>query len=197
MLRKALLSIVLSTFIAALGIGQADMRALLQEMLLTQEELSEVLGANWFLQSIDQPNPEPEGATTAVAIYLEEKREIPLTIGLLNFEDPGLALGFREEALNNEKFVTAVENIFPDNPELLEELGAQSLLELNEGDTLDLLTLRGGAEQMLLLHRRTLIAFIRAPVLSLEELIAVMEHQLQKVFTICGEVGAELAFCKQ
>jgi len=197
MLRKVLLSIVLSTFIAVVSIGQADTRALLQEMLLTQEELSEVLGANWFLQSIDQLNPEPEGASTAVAIYLEEEREIPLTIGLLNFEDPGSALGFRDDILNDKDFVEAVENVFPDNKELLKDLEAQSLLELGEEDTLDLLTLLKGAEQMLLLHRQTLIAFIRAPVLSLEELIAVMDHQLQKAFTVCSETGAELAFCKQ
>lgn len=197
MVRKALISFLAALLVVAIGLGQEEPGPKLQDLLLTQEELQEVLGEGWVIRTVDRLDPEPEGSTTAVATFVDTNTDAELVVGLLEFEDMELAGSFLDALLGARQVLESrdLHKEAEEDPGLLEVL-PERLLE--ESDRLLLISLEGELQQ-LLLQRKNLITFLRTPHGALEEaqIFQVADLQLGKILQLCEGLAEEArpAFC--
>jgi len=191
MVRKVLFTLVVASLVATISLGQEDPTPKLQDLLLTQEELQEVLGEVWVIKTVGKLDPEPEGSTTAVATFVDTNTDTELVIGLLEFQDLERAVLFFDALLQAEQIlgVRDLRAEAQEDPSLLELLPERLV---KETERLFLIELENGLQQ-LLLQRKTLIAFLRIPKGALEEaqLFQVADLQLGKILGFCESLAEE------
>lgn len=195
-MRRVFLSVLLLVFVAAVGLGQSNTRQQLQQLLLTQEELQEVLSGEWEAKgAIDRMKPEPPGAlATAVVTFINTTTEIELVDGLLIFNTPEIAGRFIEIILSAPQIeeVRDLKAEAEENQDLSQTIPEKLLKEI---DQLLLLSLDNGLQQ-LILQRQTLIAFLRTSregqgVLDEVQLFQVADRQLNKILEFCENFEGE------
>ncbi len=202
-MRRAGTAAAILTLIAVIGLGQADPREQLQQLLLTQEELIEELQDDaWVIKTIDRLNPEPEGSIgTAVATYTNANTFIALVTGLIDFEATdlldrfvGALLEARQVLSSRDLLEEAQEN--PDVlPELLQQETSRVLFLSLEKD-----------QRQLIFQRNALLVFLRisqveGTITTVEEkealLLQVATRQLQKILDFCESLeGESPAYCE-
>lgn len=191
MARKAVLSVGLLMLLAVIGSGQADPREQLTGLLPNQEELQELLGDQWVITTVDKLDPEPEGAVSAVATFVDTSTEIELVDALIQFQMAQRSQEFLEAVLQ-AKQVLEVRDLLAEAREDAELLTERLQ---KETDAVLLVRLEGDLQQFFL-RRATLLAFLRTPrevrgAMELAQLIQVADLQLGKVLDFCESFEGE------
>jgi len=196
LLRKVMLSVVMLFLITLIGLGQADPREQLKGLLLNEEELKETLEGDWVLDLIDRLDPEPPGAVTLFARFIEGKSDHELIDGLLDFSTAG-----REAA---DRFIKEIQNVkqilevidLKGEPDRLADLKAELLLD-EKTDVALLLRLEDGRHQVTFQRGGTLIGFIRtfADEIGEDGIIRVSQRQLEKIVNFCESAESKPAYC--
>lgn len=200
-------SLLLGMTALGLGIAMAALGALSQppepreelaQLLLTQEELIEVLeDTGWVIKTVDRLNPEPEGGVSAVATYANPNRFLSLVIGLIRFETPELLDTFVAAILEAPQLQAPPRDLRAEAEETPELLPEPILQETQRAILLYL----ERDQQQVLLQRNELLLFVRLAqqpqgTLTTEErtdqLLRVGARQLQKVLDFCAERTAQV-----
>ena len=195
MKRNVLLGAAMLVLIAAIGVGQTGSRDTLSSLLLTQEEVRELMSDQWVIKTVGQLDQEPSGSISAQATFVNAQTEIELVDALLAFEGVDAGRAFLEAVLSADAVVETRDLLADaeDSPDLLpDQLRTES-------DALVLLSL-DGARQQLFQRRGSLIMFLRTPAegsgaLELDQIIALADAQLGKALELCASAESAPGFC--
>jgi len=195
MKRNVLLGAAVLLLIAAIGVGQTSSRDTLSSLLLTQEEVRELLSDQWVIQTVGPLDQEPTGAISAQATFVNAQTEIELVDAMLAFEGGDSGRDWLNQVLEADA-VTGTRDLLAEaesSPDLLtDRLTAES-------DEIVLASL-GETSQQLFQRRGSLITFLRTPAegsaaLGLESIVALADAQLGKVLELCDGAESPPGFC--
>jgi hypothetical protein len=188
MLKRSVLALTLILVLVSVGLAQSDQRDALQKLLLTQDEVNQVLPVaqgqpGWTLQTTGKLAEEPSGAITAAAVYQKpgdvRGQIFQFTDALLEFADGKTASSFFTIGLFKDLFTSP---ILPpsDDPKL-----AQVKKELDVGGTdnkgandATYATLQETNESLITFVRDQHICFVRGNLKLIEELLPLAKKQL-------------------